>query len=544
MFGRVASLGAIFGLIMIGGVDSAASEKRQTITVEAGHSSIVTIPLDVLTVSSADPKIVDAQMVNNRQVLLNARSVGATDLVVWDPQNRPNFLRVVVTEGVASSVRTSGSGIDQSDPKTLRIQFHVGQSRLIDMDLNASRVVVTDPEMADVQVITPKQILINGKKPGLTTLIIWTAEGRSVFYDLEINLNTTIIQERISEIIRGSKISVEAARDGVILVGTVSNLEDMNQALTIGRAYTDNVTNLLRVGGAQQVQLEVKIAEVSRTALREAGINLFGKGGKWTVGTFSRGAGGADASVIPPGVASRSPFFDAFQLVVGVQNDLSSVISLLESEGLSKTLASPTLVARSGQEASFLVGGEFPIPVAQQSNTITIEFKEFGIRLRFIPTVIGEDLISMRVAPEVSDIDFTSAINLGGVSVPGLTSRRAETTVELRDGQSFAIAGLLSDRVVSTIDRVPFLGDIPVLGALFRSVKYRREETELIILVSPRLASPLEADRLPNMPGANRTYDPDNFHLFLLGTLDQDERRKLDEKAGLVGPSGLVGLIK
>lgn len=530
---------------LVAGVGSAhAAEPQRSITLSAGHSSIVTVGLDVSAVSSGDSGVVDAQVVNNRQVLLNAKRAGTTELVLWDPQDRISTYRIEVTAAMGETVRTAGPAGAERDGSPGRIQFQVGQSRLIDLELAAARVVVTDPELADVQVITPRQILINGKKPGLTTLIIWTGEGKSAFYDLEVSVNTTLIRERLGATLAGAEIEVQAARDGVLLLGEVADLEQMNHALTIARAYADKVTNLLRVGGVQQVQLEVRIAEVSRSALRRAGVNFLSQGDKWTVGSFGRGAASVDASVIPPALASRQPFLDAFQITVGATKDLAGVISLLEAQGLSRTLASPTLVAMSGQEASFLVGGEFPVPVAQQANTVTIEFKEFGVRLRFVPTVIGRDTISMKVAPEVSDLDFTAAINLGGIAVPGLTSRKAETTVELKDGQSFAIAGLLSDRIVSQVDRVPVLGSIPILGALFRSVQYRREETELVILVAPRLAAPLPAGATPPLPGETGQFDPDNFHLFLLGALEQPARAPVAAEGPAAGPSGAVGLTK
>jgi pilus assembly protein CpaC len=314
--------------------------------------------------------------VGQHQLLLNPKRAGTTQIVLWDPQQRTSFYDVNVTPGAPVVVR---NGAPKTDGDSLRIRFQVGQSRLIDTDFNAARVVVTDSDLADVQVITPRQILINGKNPGVTSLIIWTTEGKSVFYDLEVSVNTDLLRERLANALPDARVEIEAARAGVILSGEVADLDQLNKALTLARAYSDQVTNLLRVGGSQQVQLEVRIAEVSRTALRKAGINLFTQSGKWTLGVFGPGTAIGDAAVIPPSLSSQPTFFDTFQLAVGATKDMASIISLLESQGLSKTLASPTLVALSGQEASFLVGGEFPIPVSQKDGAITIEFKEFGV---------------------------------------------------------------------------------------------------------------------------------------------------------------------
>ncbi len=530
----------VLTLLMGAGIPEAraqASGKVSTIRLLAGHSKIMEVGQDVAGASVNDPELAEVQVVNPRQVMINAKRAGSTTMIFWDSQNRISFYRLEI--GSSLGVTVQGSSLEAEKPTgaapLLRIQFQVGQSRLVDLETSVSRVVISDPELADVQVITPRQVLVNGKKPGVATLILMTSEGKSIFYDLEISVNIGQIRDRLATLIPKSKIVVLGARDGVILSGEVTDLEEMSQAVAVVKAYTEKVTNLLRVGGSQQVQLEVQIAEVSRTALRKLGLNFASRGDKIAVGFSGRGAG-TDVS--------RPTILDAFQVAVGIRGDhLSGILSLLEAQGLSKTLASPTLIAMSGQEASFLAGGEFPVPVAQQLQTTTIEFKEFGIRLKFLPTVIGRETISMKVMPEVSNLDFTAAVNVGGLAVPGLTTRRAETTVELKDGQAFAIAGLLSDRVVSTVDKVPFLGSLPILGILFRSIQYQREETELLIVVTPRLARPVEANQMPLLPGEDQSFNPGNLKLFLLGTLKSDpiERFKAHPSAG---PSGPVGISK
>ncbi|MBI3995498.1 MAG: pilus assembly protein N-terminal domain-containing protein [Nitrospirae bacterium] len=492
---------------------------------------------DIAGASVNDPELAEVQVVNPRQIMINAKRAGTTTMIFWDPQNRISFYRLEIGSSLGVTVQGPSQEGEKSTAAApmLRIQFQVGQSRLVDLETAVNRVVISDPEMADVQVITPRQVLVNGKRPGLATLILMTSEGKSIFYDLEINVNIGQIRERLAALIPQSKIVVSGARDGVILSGEVTDLEEMNNALAIVRAYTDKTTNLLRVGGSQQVQLEVQIAEVSRSAMRKLGLNFVSHGDKLSIGYTGRGAG-TDAT--------RPTVLDAFQVAVGIRGDsLGGILSLMEGQGLSKTLATPTLIAMSGQEASFLAGGEFPVPVAQRENTITIEYKEFGIRLKFLPTVIGRETISMKVLPEVSNLDFTAAVNVGGLSVPGLTTRRAETTVQLKDGQGFAIAGLLSDRVVSQIDKIPVLGSIPIIGALFRSVQYQREETELLIVVTPKLAQPVEAKQMPPLPGEDQSFDPDNARLFLLGTLKGESLEKVKAQPS-AGPSGAVGVDK
>src|SRR5262249_32572356 len=278
--------------------------------------------------------------------------------------------------------------------------------------------------------------------------------------------------------------------------------------------------------GNQQVQLEVKFAEVSRTGLREMGVNLFHKdaSGRFLGGVISSttpfgtfltipGTGGLTPEIPPaPQGSSFSLFFSGLPSL-----PFSAILSLLESNGLSKTLAEPTLVAMSGQEAKFLAGGEFPIPVSTGLGAVGIQWKKFGIILNFVPTVVSDGILHLKLSAEVSDVDASRSVTIGGFTVPALTSRQSETTVRLSDGQSFAIAGLLSNQIRSQIDKVPVLGDIPILGALFRSTSYRRSETELLVVITARLTKPVAPHELPRMPTDEELNDPNDFELFLLG---------------------------
>jgi pilus assembly protein CpaC len=283
------------------------------------------------------------------------------------------------------------------------------------------------------------------------------------------------------------------------------------------------------VVGNQQVQLEVKFAEVSRSGLRELGINFFHQdaGGRFlggisnpgqlpdsTLGVQGTGVGTSQPLISGPAGNGFSLFFSGLPTF-----PFSAILNILEQSGLAKMLAEPTLVALSGQEAKFLVGGEFPIPMSSSLGAISVLWKKFGIILSFTPTVIADGALHLKLSAEVSDVDPARSVNIGGISIPGLTSRQSETTVRLADGQSFAIAGLLSDKVQSTVSKIPLLGDLPILGALFRSVNYQRNETELLVVVTAHLAKPVAPHDAPHLPTDNELNDPNDVQLFLFGSM-------------------------
>ena len=299
------------------------------------------------------------------------------------------------------------------------------------------------------------------------------------------------------------------------------------RAAEVAQLHAEKVANLMRVSGNQQVQLEVKFAEVSRTALRSMGINVFHRdlAGTRVAGIVQPGTAPGTFLAVPGAGSAQVP--DIFPPATGGGFSLffsglssfpfSAILSILEANGLSKTLAEPTLVAMSGQDAKFLAGGEFPIPVSTGLGAVGVQWKKFGIILNFTPTVIADGALHLKLAAEVSDIDPTRSVTISGFSIPGLTSRQSETTVRLMDGQSFAIAGLLSDRVRSTINRIPLLGDLPILGALFRSVSYQRDESELLVVVTAHLAKPVAPHEAPHLPTENELNDPSDIQLFLFG---------------------------
>jgi pilus assembly protein CpaC len=312
---------------------------------------------------------------------------------------------------------------------------------------------------------------------------------------------------------------VNAAYDAIALSGEVSSAANLSKALAVSETFAPKkVVNLTQVAGVHQVMLEVRVAEMSRTLARRLGFNFIYSGAAGDFG-ISQIGNLSSTNVSSTGLTTIfSPSVNALFRFLSGNTTVTGFIDALKEDGLVKILAEPTLVTLSGQEAKFLAGGEFPVPVPQQFNVITIDYKQFGVGLSFIPTVLSNDKISMRVAPEVSDLDFSTAVTLSGFVVPGLTTRRASTVIELADGQSFAIAGLLRESVRESISEFPVLGDIPILGALFRSTSFQKSETDLIIVVTPHLVKPLDVTK-QTLP-TDQYIEPDDFEWYLLGRLE------------------------
>jgi pilus assembly protein CpaC len=406
------------------------------------------------------------------------------------------------------------------------LALETGQNRLLVLSEPIGRVSVADPRVADLKVITPVQLLLTSRGVGTTDLTLWNKHDEPLVLALQVTRNLDRLKTQLAELFPNEKIGVSAAGDLVVLTGEVSDVRVPERAAEVAQLHAEKVANLIHVVGNQQVQIEVKFAEVSRSGLRQLGINLFHQdaGGRFLGGitnpglavdgfTAVPGTGGAGLPAVqgPPG-SGFSLFFSGLPSF-----PFSAILNVLEQSGLAKMLAEPTLVALSGQEAKFLVGGEFPIPMSSSLGAISVLWKKFGIILNFTPTVIADGALHLKLSTEVSDVDPTRSVTIGGISIPGLTSRQSETTVRLADGQSFAIAGLLSDKVQSTISKVPLLGDIPILGALFRSVNYQRNETELLVVVTAHLAKPVAPHDAPHLPTENELNDPNDVQLFLLG---------------------------
>jgi pilus assembly protein CpaC len=446
------------------------------------------------------------------------------------------------------------------EPKPVQVSRHLRLGQGI------SRLSVGASEVADIAAFPPDQLLVTGKRVGQTTATVWFRNDDVVIYTVRVEFPVTQMTDAINKAIPGAKnLKVQGAGRSLVITGEVPTAvdakaaEDMVNGIAAAASTggdSPQVVNLLTVPGDHQVQIEVSFAEVSRTALKEIGLNFWYRNKGNTYGGALMNPNTSPAGIVPdlePGTTTdtlqnaaglpilTTPLSGAFGAVfataTGSKFPFSAALSVLSQRGYARTLSEPTLVALSGHDASFLAGGEFPLPIPQALNQIGVEYKKFGVQLKFTPTVVG-DTIQLRMAATVSDIDFGLGLRLASVTVPGLTERHSETTVRLKDGQSFAIAGLLSDRVRSSVDKVPGLGDLPLLGALFRSTSYRREETELLVVVTARLVRP--QGEKPLLPGEDTTTDPSDLELFLLGST---ESRKTDgELTRRRGkPTGQVG---
>ena len=376
-----------------------------------------------------------------------------------------------------------------------------GTGTLVRLSAPMSDVFVANDQIADVQVRSATQLYVFGKTDGETTIYATTKNGRVAYAaNVRVGSNTGSLSEMMRLAMPDAAIQVTPMNNLVLLTGTVASPGDVEEAQRLVQAYvggTTQVVSRLRSATPLQVALRVKIAEVNRTLLKEVGVNLLGIGNNFSV---SQGEG---IYVPPAGVVPEAGKDATGQVIrsiigttIGIQKnlfglDIISRLQLAETDGLVTTLAEPTLTALSGETASFLAGGEFPVPISQSLGSVTIEYKQYGVGLAFTPFVLADGRISMRVRPEVSELSSEGSIRLNGFNVPALTTRRAETTVELGSGQSFMIAGLLRNSNTNNIDKAPFLGDIPILGALFRSTSFRRQETELVIIVTPYLVRPV-----------------------------------------------------
>jgi pilus assembly protein CpaC len=380
------------------------------------------------------------------------------------------------------------------------LEITSGKSTIVTFPQGLARVSVGNPEVLDAVVLSPREVLVNGKKPGVTSLIL-SGGGTNRIYDVVVSNDTVLLQQRMAAMFPGQPIQVSADRELLVLSGPINDPYTVQRALELARTYTADstkVVNAFLISDTRQVLLQVRIAEISRNELMEWGIkstrmdpfNLRGDT-EGHVGIGQPGGTGGNFINNPPG--PDQTFSDQLNLYFFEPDAAVSVfVRALQEKGLLQMLAEPNLVAANGDSAAFLVGGEFPYPVVDQSSTqrnVTIVFKEFGIRLNFRPTLVGNGLINLKVAPEVSQLDFANGLNFAGFVIPALSTRRAFTTVQLRDGQTFSIAGLLSHDSAEVVDKLPVLGDIPILGWLFRSRSFRKHETELVVLVTPFIVS-------------------------------------------------------
>ncbi len=394
------------------------------------------------------------------------------------------------------------------------IAVAIYKSQILRSDSKIERILVGNPKVADVVPLTDHTFYVLGKSLGATNITVYGPNKSLVAVaDVNVTYDTEELKRRLHELLPSENIEIRPAGDAVVLSGAVTDADKLSRALSLANNYAPGkVSNMLAVRGSQQVLLHVRFAEVQRSALQELGINL---------AAAYKVSGGPVLNLVT-GITPFQPNFGTLSATyAGQRFSIDGVINALETRGVVKVLAEPDLIALSGDTASFLAGGEFPIPVVQSigvssaSNSITIEFKSFGVSLAFTPTVLDDGLINLVVAPEVSNIDPTLSVTVSGITVPGIDTRRAKTTVELREGQSFAIAGLMQTNFRDTINQYPFLGDIPILGALFRSSSYQNNDSELVIIVTPFRVQPTRPENL-QVP-TDHFIAPSEADFFLMG---------------------------
>jgi pilus assembly protein CpaC len=464
------------------------------------------------------------------------------------------------------SVSLSSAGAHAQAGEARPIVVEVGSSHHLRLGATIQRVSVGATDVADVAAFPPDQLLVTGKRIGHTTVTVWYRSDDVSIYSIRVVYPVSSMNDALARAIPDAQnLRATAAGQTVVISGEVASVADVEaaEAIVRGVAAADamQLVNRLKVVGEHQVQLEVSFAEVSRSALKEIGVNLWtkDKGGEFTGGLLAPGTspggiipslsqgGGTDTLSLPTGLpVIQTPlagtFGAVFSTAAGSSFPFAAALSVLSQRGYARTLSEPTLVALSGQPATFLAGGEFPIPLSGTFGQTSVDYKKFGVQLQFLPTVVGST-IQLRMAATVSDIDFAVGVRLSSITIPGLTSRHSETTVRLRDGEGFAVAGLLSDRVRSSVARIPGLGHLPVLGMLFRSTSYRRDETELLVVVTARLVTP-QGDR-PQLPGEDMLADPSDLELFLIGSLESKEGTDpTRQPRRRTRPSGPVGFAR
>ncbi len=481
------------------------------------------------------------------------------------------FAAAVVLLAMDTRAEAQTGRIVPENATVQHVTVALNKTRTLVIDKPFTTAVVGSSDIADVLPLTDRSLYIQGKKVGTTNVSVYDQSMRLVsIIDLEIGVDAGSLQEKIRAGTRSNGIRVSGNGGQVVLTGEARDAVAADQAVQLAKSLVPeggSVVNAMQVGPTQQVMLKVRFLEVARSASREIGVNWYGANNAGnrgvTTGNLSSNitgtrpaTGGVDASGNPVSGAGvpifqalgtlasgAAPFGVALANLANKGASIDALITALETKGLVRRLAEPDLVALSGDTAAFLAGGEFPVPIAQPGSgtvpTVTIEYKPFGVQLTFMPTVLANGIINVRLAPSVSELDFANAVQISGFTIPSLTKREARTTIELRDGQSFSIAGLLQSESRRDISQLPWIGSVPVLGALFRSPSYRDSETELVVIVTPhlvrpaapgeKLASPLD-DRIP-------TNDVD---FFLMGQMELRKQYNdyVTSGGGLQGPYG------
>src|SRR6266487_3076447 len=424
--------------------------------------------------------------------------------------NRPSIMRpagfvaalVLFLASSAMAQETSYKASFKANKESIAINVLVGQSRVINFDKPVGRFSVSNPEIAEAILVTPDQVLVNGKGFGQVNFIAWEQSGGEyLVFDVYVRANLSLIDSQMRALFPKDDIRLSQANGSVVMSGSVTDPKTAAQAQSVVEAAGFKTVNMLAspVKNAAQVQLMVRVAEVSRSKGQELGSSIATVKGGTSV--FNTEGGPANLTEFLGG-AFKAAFSGANLAIFNSTLGSQAIIHALKTQGSLRMLAEPNLIAMDGQQASFLAGGEFPVPIVQggsDKSSVTIVFKEYGVRLSFKPTIIDEDHIRLELEPEVSTIDFGNGVKFDGFVIPALKTRRAKTGIELRDGQSFALAGLLDNQETRSLSKMPVLGDIPILGALFKSKSFAKDETELMFIVTAQLVKPVNRDDLPSL---------------------------------------------
>ncbi len=413
----------------------------------------------------------------------------------------------MIPQILSVALLAAGPALAEDD---LHIDVGVGQSYIYATARPIARVLVSDQEVAQVQLLEQGQVQVLGNDLGSTDLWIWFRDQSSpVRTTVVVRRDLDDLDRRLRELFGGTPpVRAYTLNDRVVVDGLVSDVQRLDEVARLAAVYDEHFVNLMKVEGEQQVQLRVVFAEVNRSTLREMGLDV-----SWADGGLLANADVATA-VSPPAVLS-----EAFQLIgtLSGPTDLGVTLSVLEENNLGRTLARPTLVALSGQPAHFLAGGEIPVPVRQYGDSVAVEFREFGVKVEFVPTILGAGLVDLDAYVEVSEIDHANSVTVTDVTLPALTSRKSESHLRVANGETIAMAGILDEGVQSTIAKVPLLGDLPLIGMLFRQVRHERREVEVVIFVTPEIVGSIPAGQDPEPPGSVDDLDPTDIELFLLG---------------------------
>ena len=448
------------------------------------------------------------------------------------------LIAIVVCSAIQLNAQDQSTNAVFGTKDVIPVNVLVGQSKLITFNQPIERFSVSNPDVAEAVLVAGNQVIVNGKAFGQINFIAWEkGTDRFLVFDVYVRTNLSLIDSQIHALFPKEDIRLSQANGSVVISGSVSDPSIATQVDAVIQAAGFKTVNLLQspIKNATQVQLMVRVAEVSRNRMRELGTSYGYQGGPGTGGYVNSGGGPSSIQSVANGFLNGT-LGSSLNLFVMGGNSLA-MLRALQQQGALKALAEPNLIAMNGQEASFLAGGEFPIPIVQGGgalSTVSIVFKEYGVRLNFKPTIIDEDHIRLELEPEVSTLDFANGVRFDGFVIPALRTRRAKTGVELRDGQSFALAGLLDNSETTQLSKVPGLGDVPILGNLFRSKQFQKNESELMFIVTTQIVKPVNRDDLPRIPAVE-----DIKNGSLLG-VEPKTTGAVTAPTGVTGPTGFI----